>query len=65
MRTLPGKWKHGEGVVFGKSMLFFFIVGIGALAVDIGQVYGLCSRYCWVWGQFNIIGKLTFAKRQV
>ena len=25
LRTLPGKWKHGEGVVFGKSMLFFLL----------------------------------------
>ena len=55
-------WGRGG---FWQEYAIFFIVGIVALAVDIGQVYGLCSRYCWVWGQFNIIGKLTFAKRQV
>ena len=56
------RWGRGG---FWQEYAIFFIVGIVALAVDIGQVYGLCSRYCWVWGQFNIIGKLTFAKRQV
>ena len=40
-------WGRGG---FWQEYAIFFIVGIVALAVDIGQVYGLCSRYCWVWG---------------